>query len=184
VPRQRIPFCNNANAAIRRSVWEDGLRYDEVLTGLEDLDWAKRAIDDGFLISYVAEAPVIHVHDEISSQIVNRYRREAIAHRQIYNEQRMRLRQAVRFATVNIVQDWTAARKEGALRENLVDIPRFRSAQFYGTFRGFMQTGPVTESLKQRFYFPDDAEPDPTGDSNEVGQAIDYDEPVDTTELS
>ncbi|HEY2982036.1 MAG TPA: glycosyltransferase family A protein, partial [Anaerolineales bacterium] len=42
VPRQPSPFCNNANAAIRRSLWE-AHPYDEALTGLEDLDWAKWA---------------------------------------------------------------------------------------------------------------------------------------------
>ena len=57
VELQRHPFCNNANAAIRRSVWAEQ-PYDEDLTGLEDLDWAKRAPAAGQLLSYVAEAPV------------------------------------------------------------------------------------------------------------------------------
>jgi rhamnosyltransferase len=39
VLRQTHPFCNNANAAIRRALWELH-PYDETLTGLEDLDWA------------------------------------------------------------------------------------------------------------------------------------------------
>ena len=89
VETQRHPFCNNANAAIRRSVWEDQ-PYDEALTGLEDLDWAKRAIDRGMPLSYVAEAPVVHVHNESFWQVVNRYQREAIAHKRIYNDQEMR----------------------------------------------------------------------------------------------
>jgi rhamnosyltransferase len=38
---QPISFCNNANCAIRRSLWES-LPYDENLTGLEDLDWAAK----------------------------------------------------------------------------------------------------------------------------------------------
>src|SRR5512147_1563001 len=37
-PRQLTAFCNNANAAIRKSLWEKNL-YDETLTGLEDLAW-------------------------------------------------------------------------------------------------------------------------------------------------
>ncbi len=40
MPRQPSPFCNNANAAIRRSLWEQH-PYDETLTGLEDVAWAK-----------------------------------------------------------------------------------------------------------------------------------------------
>ncbi|MFO7145096.1 family 2 glycosyl transferase, partial [Arthrospira sp. PCC 8006] len=54
-PSQMHPFCNNANAAIRRQVWEK-LPYDETLTGLEDLDWAKRAQRLGYQIAYQPEA--------------------------------------------------------------------------------------------------------------------------------
>lgn len=45
-PRQEHPFCNNANAALRRSVWQVH-PYDEMLTGLEDLAWAKWAYEQG-----------------------------------------------------------------------------------------------------------------------------------------
>ena len=58
---QDHPFCNNANAAIRRSVWER-FRYDETLTGLEDLAWARQVISAGFRIAYKADAEVVHVH--------------------------------------------------------------------------------------------------------------------------
>ena len=44
--RQDHAFCNNANAAVRRSEWE-AHPYDEDLTGLEDVDWAKRALERG-----------------------------------------------------------------------------------------------------------------------------------------
>ena len=40
--QQETAFCNNANAAIRKSLWEKN-PYDETLTGLEDLAWAKWA---------------------------------------------------------------------------------------------------------------------------------------------
>ena len=39
---QEHPFCNNANAAIRRALWEQH-PYDETLTGLEDIAWASWA---------------------------------------------------------------------------------------------------------------------------------------------
>jgi len=178
VRRQRHPFCNNANAAIRRSVWEDQA-YDEELTGLEDLDWAKRATEAGHSIAYVAEASVIHVHDESFGQTVNRYRREAIAHREIYSDQRLTLPSAARLAALNIWGDYREARRVGRLRGNVMDIPRFRSAQFLGSYRGFRQTGPVTEVLKRRFYYPSPAaggqRPGHTGG---IGRQIDYDEPA------
>ena len=56
-------------------------------------------------ISYVAEAPVVHIHDESFAQIVNRYRREAVAHKQIYAEQRMGVPEAMRLAAINVLGD-------------------------------------------------------------------------------
>lgn len=180
VQRQRHPFCNNANAAVRRSTWAEQT-YDEDLTGLEDLDWAKKALAAGHLVSYVAEAPVAHVHEESFAQIVNRYRREAIAHKEIYSEQRMGLGSAIRLGLANAMGDLQDARRQGVLGTHLVDIPRFRLAQFYGTYRGFAQQGPATEMLRRRFYYPTvpgEDGPDDLGDA--PGHAIDYDEPSKT----
>lgn len=179
VPRQRHPFCNNANAAIRLAVWAQQ-PYDEHLTGLEDLDWAKRALAAGHVAAYVAEAPVAHVHDESFEQTVNRYRREAIAHKAIYSEQRMGPAAAARRATSNIVGDLLAARREGVLTAaTALDVTRFRLAQFYGTYRGFAQQGPVTDLLARRFYYAksssDGAAEAP---ENALGHLIDYDEPT------
>ncbi len=151
--RQEHPFCNNANAAIRRAVWER-FPYNEELTGLEDLDWAKRARESGYHISYAAEAPVVHVHRESWRQIINRYRREAIAQRQIYGETRIGLPGTVALAGLNIVMDYYHAARERVLCRNLAAIPAFRTAQFWGTYRGFAQRGPVPSLLKRRFYYP------------------------------
>src|SRR3989304_1065489 len=46
-PRQATAFSNNANAAIRKSLWEKN-PYDETLTGLEDLAWAKWVKEQGY----------------------------------------------------------------------------------------------------------------------------------------
>ena len=43
---RRTAFCNNANAAIRKKIWEEK-HYDETLTGLEDLAWAKWVKEQG-----------------------------------------------------------------------------------------------------------------------------------------
>lgn len=179
--RQRHPFCNNANAAVRRSVWEQR-PYDERLTGLEDLDWAKHAMEQGHSIAYVAEAPVVHVHHESFAQVVNRYRREALAHKDIYQEQEMSLATAARLAAFNVLGDYREAHRAGCLKENVLDIPRFRTAQFFGTYRGFMQSGPVSDALKRRFYYPspNGAAPESLRGA-EPGRLIDYDEPFRST---
>ena len=79
---QKHPFCNNANCAIRRDLWLIQ-PYDETLTGLEDLDWAKKIQAKGHHIAYQSEATIIHVHEENWANVFNRYRREAIALRLI-----------------------------------------------------------------------------------------------------
>lgn len=180
--RQRHPFCNNANAAIRRRVWED-LKYDEYLTGLEDLDWAKRALDAGHILAYVAEAPVVHVHEETFAQVVNRYRREAIAHKQIYDDQRMHMIDAARLATANVLSDWLAAYRDRSTPRTYLSIGKFRVAQFYGTYKGFSQQGPVSALLKRRFYYPDQSSETRRQAPPGEHRPIDYDTPLDAAEL-
>lgn len=152
-PRQRQPFCNNANAAIRRELWEQ-LPYDETLTGLEDLDWARRVMQRGYHIAYSAEAEIIHVHEETPRRIFNRYRREAIALKQIFPQENFNLLDFVRLFISNTVSDYFHAFHDNVLLNNLSDIPMFRLMQFWGTYQGFSRTTPVTGQLKQTFYYP------------------------------
>lgn len=150
---QRHPFCNNANCAIRRRVWEQ-LPYDEDLTGLEDLDWANRARALGYRLAYVAPARVVHVHEESFTQTINRYRREAIAHKRIFGAQSMAGSEAAALFLANTLRDYLVATAEGELLRNVTSIPRFRLAQFWGSYKGFQGSEDVTSELKRRFYYP------------------------------
>lgn len=150
---QDHPFCNNANAAIRRNLW-DQLPYDETLTGLEDIDWAKRAMNLGYRIAYAADAEVVHVHEEPLKCIYNRYRREAIALKRIFPEETFSLWDFVRLFVANVVSDCYHAWHDRVLARSMWEILVFRLAQFLGTYRGFAQHKPVTSQLIQTFYYP------------------------------
>ena len=151
-PRQATAFCNNANAAIRKSLWEKH-PYDESLTGLEDLAWAMWAKEQGHAIAYVAEAEIIHIHNETPRGVFNRYRREAMAFKQIHPEAHFNLYDFVRLTTTNIVSDiWHAAR-ERVLAKNLASIFWFRAMQFHGTRAGYRESGLVTPQLRETFYY-------------------------------
>lgn len=173
VVQQRYPFCNNANAAIRCSLWER-LPYDEALTGLEDLDWAKRVIKLGKKIVYNAEAEVIHVHNENYSQVYNRYRREAIAFKQIYPHERFHMWDFLRLFTANVLTDYYHAWHDRILTKNLLGISCFRLMQFWGTFRGFAQQGHITSHLRNRFYYPNDLTRGPVISKREKEKLINY----------
>jgi glycosyltransferase involved in cell wall biosynthesis len=151
---QGHPFSNNANALVRRSTWEQ-LRYREELTGLEDLDFAKRAMEGGARVAYVAEAPVVHVHEESWDVVQNRYRREAIAYKSIYPDTEMTRAQAASLAVTNILSDyWHAAHERKLGKKNILDIARFRLAQFRGAYLGFATDREPDVDLLRRFYYP------------------------------
>ncbi|MGE2689167.1 glycosyltransferase family 2 protein [Mycolicibacterium pulveris] len=157
-PNQNIwdqdhPFSNNANAAVLRSVWQES-PYDETLTGLEDLDFAKKALDRGYKIAYVADAPVVHVHEETWSVIRNRYRREAMAYARIVEGSKMSLPTSVGLALSNILGDYREAVKANCLRANILSIPHFRFAQFIGAWQGFRRPEDASARLLERFYYP------------------------------
>jgi rhamnosyltransferase len=151
-PAQKHPFCNNANAAIRRSVWETH-PYDETFTGLEDLAWAKWAFEQGHVIAYVAEAEVIHVHEETPREVYNRYRREAMAFKRIYPEAHFSLYDFARNTLASIGFDMLHATRAHCLWRNLPSIFWFRWNQFLGTYRGYRQSGLLTPELRQTFYY-------------------------------
>lgn len=153
IPRQQVPFCNNANAAIRRSCWEQQ-PYDESLSGLEDLAWGRWAMEQGWAIHYSAEAEVIHVHEETPRGVYNRYRREAMAFKRIFPQEQFHLSDFFRLVVSNILSDaWHAAR-QGVLHRSLASILWFRWMQFWGTYQGYRHSGPLTWQLRQTFYYP------------------------------
>lgn len=173
VARQGIPICNNANAAVRRSLWLEH-QYDEALPGLEDVAWANWALGQGHYLSYAAEAEVVHVHQESPSQVFNRYRREAIGLRSIRPEERFGIVDFLRLYLSNVWSD---------LRKSIGSGPRsprtwweilwFRWMQFWGTYRGFSYAGPVTEQLIHAFYYPNNALRAAPGEDRELAP-IDY----------
>ena len=151
-PNQETAFCNNANAAIRKSLWEKN-PYDETLTGLEDLAWAKWAKEQGHKIAYVAEAEIIHIHNETPHGVYNRYRREAMAMRRIYPEANFNLYDFFRSSITNIFSDMWHAAGDGVLMKSIASIFWFRIMQFHGTRMGHRETSLVTPQLRETFYY-------------------------------
>jgi rhamnosyltransferase len=151
-PRQSTAFCNNANAAIRKSLWEEN-PYDETLTGLEDLAWSKWAKEQGYEVAYVAEAEIIHIHNETPQGVFNRYRREGMAFKRIYPEAHFSVYDFVRLTAMNILSDLWHAARERVLGKNIKSILWFRFMQFHGTRLGYRESGLLTPQLRETFYY-------------------------------
>ncbi|WP_276091087.1 glycosyltransferase family 2 protein [Pedobacter sp. JY14-1] len=152
---QSIPFCNNANAAVRRSLWEEQ-PYDEQLTGLEDLAWATMIQDKGHTIAYEAYAPIVHVHEETPSRIKNRYRREAIALKSIRPEEKFSFWSFIRLTNSNIWSDAVHAVHDKKFLSEIGSIIMFRTLQFWGTYLGYNRKEKPDETLRMRMYYPNE----------------------------
>jgi len=152
-PKQGQPYTHNANAAIRRSLWEQH-PYDESLTGLEDIAWSSWVSEEGYEISYVAEAEIIHAHDETFAQVYNRYRREAVALKQILPQSHFTLRNFLSMWARKSAADLSQAYKDKKLFSEWADILLFRFLQYLGTWRGYRYSGKVDSQLHKQFYYP------------------------------
>jgi len=150
---QTISFCNNANCAIRRDLWLQQ-PFNEVLTGLEDLEWASKIKLKNYKIAYEAMAPIVHVHEETPARIKNRYRREAIALKFIYPKEKFSFISFVRLTIANIFSDSFHAIHEKKLFSNFFSIVMFRYMQFWGTYLGYSHKEQLSETLRNRLYYP------------------------------
>ncbi len=150
---QSTPFCNNANCAVRKSLWLQQ-PYDEALTGLEDLDWAHKIMAKGYSIVYDADAAIVHVHEESPQKIKNRYRREAIALKHIIPKVHVGFWDFIRLFVSNTFSDLYHSIQKSCFWKELKNIIVFRYMQFYGTYLGHQQKGAITKELKNRFYYP------------------------------
>ncbi len=147
------PFCNNANAAVRRKLWEEH-QYDETLSGLEDLEWGRWAIEQNYSISYVAEAEIVHIHEDSPKGIYNRYRREAMAFKRIYPQEKFGFWDFIQLFAGNATNDINKAIRDGKFNNGILSILWFRLMQFWGTYQGYKQSGPLTWELRKTFYYP------------------------------
>ncbi len=146
-------YSNNANAAVRRRVWKQN-PFDEELTGLEDLAWGSWARQAGYKIAYVANAGVLHLHDESVAQIINRHRREAIAMKQILPASRFTLLNFISLFLRRTLSDLVAALKARVFLREALSIVSFRFLQYWGTYKGYRDPARPSQKLRQVFYYP------------------------------
>jgi rhamnosyltransferase len=146
-------FCNNANAAVSRAAWEQH-KFDESLTGLEDMKLAKTIVENGHPIAYVAEAPVFHIHDESWHQVRVRYEREALALREIMPEVHVGFADFLRYFFSGVFHDFGVALEQRMLLKCATEVIAFRWMQFWGTYRGNLEHRQVSAKQREEYFYP------------------------------
>jgi rhamnosyltransferase len=152
-PSQGPAFCNNANAAVRRSIWRR-FRYDEELTGLEDVELGRRVVSAGFRIDYAPRAVVRHIHDETWPQVRRRYEREAIALRHIHPEMHLTSREAATCFMSAVWKDFQVLLRTTLPINTLGEIILYRFNQFVGSWLGTRPHRELSKQEKERYFFP------------------------------
>ena len=146
-------FCNNANAAISRQVWID-YNFDEILTGLEDMELAQRLIRDERKVAYVADACVAHHHVEPWRQVKHRFEREAIALQNIMPQVHVYFLDMVRYIKSSIWKDWQYAWRKHVWLATAWEIVLYRINQYYGSFKGNHEHRILSHIEKEKYFFP------------------------------
>lgn len=146
-------FCNNANAAISKSTWER-LKFNEDLTGLEDMALARGLYQEGEPIAYLADAPIFHLHHESWGQIKRRFEREAIALQEIMPQVHVTYYDTARYILSSIFGDLNQARKDGIALSKLGEIIKYRYFQYTGSLKGNRQHRALSHKEKEKYFFP------------------------------
>lgn len=146
-------FCNNANAAVLRETWAR-YRFDETLTGLEDMHFARLVVAAGGRVRYVPNASVFHYHHESWRRVKRRYEREAIALQKIMPEVHVHATDAIRYFAAGVLGDWARALSHRKFLSHAIEITCFRFCQYYGTWRGNHIHRQLSRKAKEKYFYP------------------------------
>ena len=146
-------FCNNANSAILKSSWEK-YKFNEEITGLEDMDLAKRLVQNSGKVAYVANSAVYHHHYETWPQVRRRFEREAIALQGILPQVHVSLLDTIRYILASVISDVKIAKERGMLSKNFIEIVLYRYYQYTGVYIGNHQHRRLSRAEKERYFYP------------------------------
>lgn len=146
-------FCNNANSAVPKAIWEQ-YKFDEDVTGLEDMVLGKQLVADGHRLGYIADASVIHLHEESWSKVKTRYEREAVALQDIMPEVHIRFGDFLRYTAAGIMFDWSEALNQRVFWKEAGNIFMFRLMQYWGSYKGNNDHRRLSQSRKDRYFYP------------------------------
>jgi len=146
-------FCNNANSAVRKSIWKR-FRFDENLPGLEDVDIGRRIVAAGFRIDYCPHSVVTHIHNESCGQVRRRYEREAVALRHIFPEFHLTGLEAAFCFVSAVKKDAQAAFQSPRSAGVWCELLFYRYNQFLGSWLGSRPHRELSAKEKARYFFP------------------------------
>jgi rhamnosyltransferase len=146
------PFINNGNSAFRYETWES-FKFNEDLTGCEDIDFAQRVINTDGLIYYSSDSVVTHYHNEDIRQIRNRYRRESQALRNIFiDDIEFSLLDLMKSTFKETYSDIQFKKENIFPKSNLFNILIYRYNKNLGHYMGINHPLESTKVIQNNYY--------------------------------
>jgi glycosyltransferase involved in cell wall biosynthesis len=139
---------SNGNASLRKSVWEKR-RFNEEVTGSEDIIWAKEIISSGFKIVYVPVADVYHSHSNSLKYAFERRFRETKAIVKDGQPYVMSFMQFMKWTLSQTKADLAFAKKKHYGARWYFHIPLYRFFQGYGIYTGAREKEYSKETISQ-----------------------------------
>ncbi len=138
---------SNANAAIRRTVWES-VKFDEDISAVEDLLWARQVMASGYLIQYVPSARVFHSHTPSLKYIRKRAYIESKSLNSIAaTKHRFGLIVFMKFLVGHVQKDTLFAIKGKYPFYWLLHIPLYRFSQCLGFLKGYKEGSAISNDI-------------------------------------
>lgn len=153
-------YCNNANSAILAETWKR-YKFNEELTGLEDMHLAKRLATDKGPVGYNADASVYHIHHENWQQVQRRFEREALALQEICPEVILRRRDLLRYFSRGVISDLAAGLPTTLALATFQQIIRYRYNQYIGSYRGNHLHRKMSSELRETYFYPTPSKGEP-----------------------
>lgn len=147
-------FANNANSAIRKDLWEQH-PFDEALPGLEDIEWSKHWMENGYRVVYEPAAAIYHVHEESWRQVRRRHYRESLAAHWIGIKGRGHVPLEIVREGKYLLSDLFQAMREDDAWRKLLEIVRFRINKTVGTTKGLLDGAAMTNPAEREAMFFD-----------------------------
>lgn len=150
--RSNNPFTNNGNCGYKIEIFEN-LKFNEELTGCEDIDLASKILENNGKIIYGKGLEVQHYHDENLKIIFYRYYREALALNKIY-PYKFKISELLLSLIKQTKKDINFKFKTKSYQSrSLLNILLYRIVKNYAHFRGFKEN---TISSKKIYNYSDD----------------------------
>jgi len=127
-------FFSNANAAIRKGLWEQ-IPFDEKIPYAEDQVWAKKILALGYRIVYEPEAAVFHSHNESLRRVYERSREEERGFMAINPKRHQSVRTLWQIWWRKVVRDFKFIVQKKEDKRWLLIVPVYRFFDAYGHLR-------------------------------------------------